>query len=320
MRAALYGQFGNGPALVAERLSRVPGLELDRCETTEALAQAAATSDVLIMQQMSYEGDVERAAAASKRLRWIQLMSAGYDHLVGRSFPEDVVVTNAGPSFGPAVADHALALLLALTRNIPRAVEAQARAHWQPRSGAGSLSLEGRSALVLGLGAIGRCIATRLNGFGMVVSGVNRDGGAVEGFAQVYSMAQLDDALAQADVVVLALPLSSATKGLFDRRRLQACKPGSHIVNIGRGGLVDLDALTEALKSGHLAGAGLDVTEPEPLPDGHPAWSTPNLLITPHVAGTGSHHALAEFVARNAEAFQAGRPLEGVVQRSALAG
>jgi len=313
MRAILLANRGSSEA-VAARLASMPDIELSICGKPEDVVWLIKGADALILQQSLYPGIVEQAACASPRLRWIQLLSAGYDSLLDSHLPQGAIVTNAGPSLAPAVADHALALLLSLTRRIPQAVVSQSRSTWEPQSLRGSVTLEGRTALIVGFGSIGRAIAIRLRSFGMIVLGVNRGGALRPEADRIYPLAQLDEALPTADVIMIALPQSPLTLGLFSRSRLERCKPGAYLVNVGRGAVVDLAALVHALTTGRLAGGGLDVTDPEPLPPDHPAWSTPGLLITPHTGGTGAQNALADFVARNMEAFLRGRRLEGQIE------
>jgi len=317
MRGAAYGMGGNLDAIGA-RLGRIPSTELVICKDEEELARAAGDCDFLLIQHTYYRGAVEAAAMDRERLRWVQLLSAGYDGLIGRQIRPDVVVTNAGPSFGASVADHALALLLALARRMPETMSAQIEGKWRSSIRVNAVSLNGGEAVVVGFGPIGQQIAGRLRAFGMKVTAVNRSGTAHPDADQVVTTASLDEVLSRADVVMLALPFSASTDQMFDAARIARIKPGARIVNIGRGAVVDLDALVTALKSGHVAGAGLDVTEPEPLPQGHPAWSAPNMIITPHIAGAGSSAEVAEFVGSNVEAFMAGRPLQAVIDHRLL--
>lgn len=317
MRGAFVGQKESARGIVA-KLSDIPGLDLTVCKNAEELAAAATSCDFLLLQQSFFSPEVEAACLANPALRWLQILSAGYDLLVGREIRPDITITNAGPSLAGAVADHAVALLLALTRGLVPMIEAQGRQDWQPRLGFGAISLDKRAALVIGLGYIGRRIATSLRGLGMTVTGMNQDGRPDPGVDRVIGPDRLDEALAEVDVIVIAVPLSAATLGLFGRERLKRCRPGAYLVNVGRGKVIDTDALLAVMEEGHFAGVGLDVIEPEPLPAGHPAWKTPRLLLTPHLAGSGASGALADFILRNVLAFCEGRPLEGVLDRRRL--
>lgn len=316
MRAVLYARSAASEAIEA-RLSEIAGLELVVCGTARNAADAIMDADALLLPQSFYEDAVASAVGASPRLRWIQLLSAGYEKLLGHSMPSGVVVTSAGPGFSGAVADHALALLISLTRCIPQAIANQNKRSWNPAPLAGAICLEGRTALVVGFGSIGQRIGRRLRGFGMTVWGVNRSGAPHPLADGMYTLDRLDEAVGMADVIVIALPQTPQTEKLFDRHRIGRCKPGAILVNIGRGSIIDLAALSDALASGRIGGAGLDVTDPEPLPSDHPFWSAPNLVITPHTGGQGGHTDLANFVAQNVAAFIAGKPLESRISTNA---
>jgi phosphoglycerate dehydrogenase-like enzyme len=258
-------------------------------------------------------------------LAWIQAQSAGVDRYVTIPDLRDakrVVLTNLRGVHGPAIADHAFAMLLALTRDLPVQLAARAEGRWI-REGSGVLepiALEGRTLLVVGLGGIGTEIARRGHGFGMRVIATRRSDAPAPEFVERCGRA--DDLLAmlpQADVVAIAVPLTAETEHLFDARAFAAMKRGSYLINIARGKVVDTDALLEALRSKKLAGAGLDVTDPEPLPPEHPLWDLPNVVITPHVAASAEltdERAWALF-RENLRRFDAGEPLYNVVDKLA---
>jgi phosphoglycerate dehydrogenase-like enzyme len=241
-------------------------------------------------------------------------------------FPElvagDVLVTNARDVHGPVVAEHALALLLALAKRLPSALRyQQARtwgqeAMWQERPRPRELT---DSTLVLvGMGSIGRELAARAAALGMRVLAVRehpqRESGAA---SQVFGPEELDRALAQADFVVIAAPLTPSTRGLFDAARLARMKPDAYLVNVSRGPIVDEAALAQALRKRTIAGAALDVFEAEPLPQDSPLWDLDNLLITPHTAAVTEklwerHYAL---IRENLRRFLAAEPLLGLVDK-----
>jgi phosphoglycerate dehydrogenase-like enzyme len=213
-------------------------------------------------------------------------------------------------------------MLLALTRDLPFYLEARARGQWA-REGSKVLkpiALQGRTLLVIGLGGIGREMVRRGHGFGMRIIGIRRgDDPAPELVERVGKATDLLPMLAEADVVMLAVPLTPETERIINRAALAAMKPGSFLVNIARGRLVDTDGLVEALKSGRLAGACLDVTDPEPLPPGHPLWRMPNVVITPHNSDLAELTIERENVVflENLRRFDAGEPLLNVVDKKA---
>lgn len=317
MRGAIFG-LGGSPAEVASRVSTIPNVSLSVCKDVAEVVSVCDSCDFLLLQQTFYRDDVARAIHGSPRVRWVQLLSTGYDTLVGEPIRPDMIVTNSGPSFAPAVADHALGLLLSLTRRLVPAAGAQAAGEWRSKIRMEAISLDARKAVVVGFGAIGQQIGRRLRAFGMNVCGVNRSGGSSAHADRMARIDDLDSLLPDADVVVLALPLTASTDRLFDATRLERMKRGALIVNIGRGNLIDTEALVDALNSGHLGGAGLDVTAPEPLPAGHRAWRAPNMVITPHYGGAGSNEALADFVVANVEAFVAGKAPASIIDHGLL--
>ena len=226
----------------------------------------------------------------AKMLRWVQTGSAGVESIC---YPElvssDVVLTNAKGSYAPAIAEHVFALLLGLTRG----VVAHARQNqWGSRKS--PVELREMTMGIVGLGGIGRQTARRAKAFDMHVIAVDAEPMyAPPRYAMVDEVGLvqdgLDDLLKRSDVVVCAAPLTSRSKGMFGEQQFAAMKEGAYFINVSRGKLVQTDALLSALKSGHLAGAGMDVTDPEPLPADHPLWQQPNAIITSHIAGQSQY-------------------------------
>ena len=240
----------------------------------------------------------------------------GYDTVEQHGVPPGVVVTNAGDAYAPTVAEHALALLLALVRRLPGAIARAAQGAWDQSDGRNIGTLYGTTVTVVGFGNIGREVAVRLRGFGARVVAVTRSGRADSLADETVSSDRLLEVLARSDAVVLAVPLNTATRHLIDAPALAAMRAHAILVNVARGHVVDHAALCEALAAGRIGGAGIDVTEPEPLPPGDPLWSLPNALITPHVAGYGGDVAprrILAVVERNLKRFLAGEPLEAPV-------
>jgi phosphoglycerate dehydrogenase-like enzyme len=241
------------------------------------------------------------------RLQLVQLLSAGAERFVGR-LPEGVLLCNARGAHTPSTAEWAVTATLAAQRGIPYFVREQVAGRW---SSATFSSLVGARVLVVGAGDIGTTIARMLAGFDVELTYVART--ARDG---VRSTAELPQLLPQADVVILIVPVTPETTGMVDAQFLAAMKDGALLVNAARGVVVDTDALLAELTAGRLR-AALDVTDPEPLPEGHPLWSAPGLLLTPHVAGavpetnTRAAAAVTDQVAR----VLAGEPLVNVVDR-----
>jgi D-3-phosphoglycerate dehydrogenase len=214
------------------------------------------------------------------RVGWVQLPWAGVEQWMAQGVIDEARVwTCASEAYGTAVAEHVVALMLAGRRRLHRAARATS---WDTSNG--GQPLFGATMVVVGTGSIGRGIVRLLEPWGMTMIGVSRTGRPVEGFARVVAVGELRDVLPDADVVVRAAPATPDTAGLVGPDELAAMREDAWLVNVARGSLVDTDALVAALASGSIGGAALDVTDPEPLPDGHPLWTEPRALITPHRA------------------------------------
>ena len=250
------------------------------------------------------------------RLKWVQSWNAGVDpYLVPGVLPQGVVLTCAAGAYGPAVAEHMLAMLLAVYKRLPGYRDRQHRHTWEDLGPV--QSLHGKTVLVGGTGDIGSAFARLCRALGAArVLGLHRSDRPAEGFDQAFPLSALDGLLPQADVVALVLPHTAETAGLMDRRRLLSLRPDAVLLNAGRGTAVDCAALAEVLSSGRLLGAALDVTDPEPLPPDHPLWDAPRLLITPHTAGGYDHMALtlsnlSALFLDNLKRWRQGQPLHG---------
>lgn len=250
-------------------------------------------------------------------VRWIHLDSAGYDRYDNPEFREMVakrglVVTNSSSVYADPCAQHTAALILSLARRIPYACRTQFGDQSWPmmKLRAESRLLEGRNVVLLGFGAIARRLVELLGPFGVVLSAMRRAPGGDESIP-VFPRSELKSHLSGADDIVNILPANSSTYRLVDREFFEAVKPGANFYNIGRGSTVDQDALIDALESGRLAAACLDVTDPEPLPPDHRLWTAPNCFITPHTAG-GHHNERPRLISHflnNLDRFDAGRDL-----------
>ena len=257
----------------------------------------------------------ERLVAAAPDVMWIQIFSAGAERClaVERVAAGEIVLTNMQKMSSPVIAEHVTAMTLALARGIGRFSKAMRHGEW--RRGAdvtGAMqSVAGKTVLVLGLGGIGTESARRLAALGMRVVATRRSSRDGPAFVDYVGLANERNVLAgQADFIVNALPLTDETAGALDAEFFAAAKRGAHFINVGRGKTVVTSALAAALESGQLAGAALDVTDPEPLPAEHPLWQMSNVIITPHVAGRGGnffrHGVLAK---ENLRRFLAGEAL-----------
>lgn len=223
-------------------------------------------------------------------LKLLQLVSAGtgsYPQAV-QAMPHSAALTNATGAYGPAISEHMLGMLLMLMKKLHLYRDHMPSGLWQDEGSVASLN--GAQVLIVGMGDIGSCFARLCTACGAQVTGVRRtSGGSCPDYVKaVYPTEQLDELLGQADVVAMSVPETKATLHLLSRERLALLKPTAIVLNVGRGNAIDTEALCDALLTGQLGGAGLDVTDPEPLPPDHRLWRIPQALITPHVSG-GSH-------------------------------
>jgi phosphoglycerate dehydrogenase-like enzyme len=316
MKALLYATLAK--AEIAAKLSAVLGPDLKIVDSPDELAAEIADADALFIGDMLYIGKTAEAVhAKAKKLKWLQTLTAGYDNAKQLGVPAGVQVTNVGDALAPAVGLHAVALLLAMQRQFPVFLKNQDKSAWERSAVARMTIPQGTTVLVLGFGHIGREIGRIMRALGAHVIGVSRNPAPHEAANEVASIAQLDTLLPRADAIMIALPLDPATNKLINARTLALCKKTAFIVNIARGGIIDQVALREALVSGQIAGAGLDVTEPEPLPASDPLWSAPNLLLSPHCAGGAGRvttDRISSAAADNLVRFQKGEPLKNVVK------
>lgn len=254
---------------------------------------------------------------AVPKLRWLHSYSVGVERCtrfdgIGRY---DFVLTNNQRLSGPDIAEHAIALTLALSRNLGAYMRAQQQRRWL-EDGPQSMNVDGRTMLVLGLGGIGTEIARRADALGMrVIATRNSSREGPDFVDQVGLPDEASKLAAQADVIVNALPLTDETAGSIGRAFFAAAKPGARYISVGRGGTTMTADLVAALKSGQIGGAALDVTDPEPLPAGHPLWTMDNVLITPHVAASTEEVRDRTLVIaiENLRRYTQGEPLLSVV-------
>jgi phosphoglycerate dehydrogenase-like enzyme len=299
-------------AELAPNITIVSGL--DR-ETAVAHAARADGVDAHLLSSAFLE--------AAPDLRWAQSWSAGVERYL--RIPElmardEIVLTNMKGMYGPVIAEHVFAMMLSMTRDLEFYMDAGRRGVWERGDGSAMGALQGRTMLVVGLGGIGSEIAMRAHAFGMRVLATARTQRPAPPYVDVLGAAKdLNDLLPEADVVVLAVPLTDETRHMINRETLGMMKDGAWLVNISRGAVVDTDALVEALDSGTVGAAFLDVTDPEPLPEGHPLWGRDDVLITPHVAARAELSADRRWalMRENMRRFGAGEPLLNVVDKEA---
>lgn len=258
---------------------------------------------------------------AGKKLRWIQSSSAGVEYTarIPELVESDIVLTNTRGAHGPSIGEHTFALLFALTRKLPEGLIGQQQHNWLR----GDLyrvcrEINGGTMGIIGFGQIGRAVAQRARGFDMEVLAV--DAHAKDGSPwvdEVWPMSQLPELLERSLVVVVSAPLTAESRHLLDAEMLAKMRPDAYLIVVSRGGIVEENALAAALREGRLAGAGLDVTEVEPLPADSPLWDAPNIIITPHTAGASSEkeRRCVEILCDNLERFAKGEELNNMVDK-----
>ena len=289
--------------------------QIPRDTPDDELRQLLAKTDVVI-------GEPNPALLAEDTpVRWVQMTWAGTDYYTRSPipFPAGVHLTNvAGIAFGHIISQYVVGQILALAQNLPTYVRQQREELWADAGPV--LSLEGAHVLVMGAGDIGSCTAKRLSGFGCHCVGVCRNTEQERPyFERLVTLSDAEAELSQADVVINCLPNTEATEHWLDERRLRTMRQGSILVNVGRGNFVDCMALARVLAEGRLRGAALDVTEPEPLPQGHPLWQEPRCVITPHKAGSSfgrcpqTEDLICEVCCDNLRRFVEGRELTHIV-------
>jgi phosphoglycerate dehydrogenase-like enzyme len=310
---AILARFGRVPILAA--LKAMDDVEVLEAETVDQLVSFIPKASVLAMTDPS-AADGARIAAALRapdnKVAWIQALSAGFDGLMRHDLPPSLAITAQGGAVGPPVAEHAIGMLLGLSRGLFE-IGIRSRAQdWDRVLDPPIAALEGRTAAIIGFGNIGREVARRLRAFDMRIVAVSR-GAPEDGLADDHMpLSDLHAALAQADTVIVTIALADGTRHLFDTAAFAACKPGALLINVARGEIVDQAALKEALDSGRLGGAAIDVTTPEPLPADDPLWQAPRLIVSPHTAGAGSPLAakrIAGLLTENLRRFGAGEAL-----------
>ena len=281
---------------------------------------------VLLESDAAFAAFLDRDLVPSlTRLRWVQAPAAGVAHLLSAELAASaIVLTSARGVRARAIAEHVMLMALALARQLPLVMRRQSERVWalDEIETAGTIrTLNGRQMGIVGLGSIGSEVARLAAGFGMRVAATrkNADRPCPEGVAEVLPPERLPDLVSASDVIVLSAALTVETRALVNRDVLARVKPGAWLINIGRGQLVDDEALIDALRDGRLGGAALDVFRREPLPAESPYWDLPNLIVTPHLSGAMEDYwtPLVGLFAENLRRFEKGQPLINVVDKAA---
>lgn len=309
----------HAPTLVQDLATDLPEHEILAVDDRDGLEAVAPSIDALALTTPLWTADLRAMLAAhAPNLRWLQVSSTGIDGILAAGLPPGVTLTNSSGVHGPTVADHAMALLLGVMRRLHEMERARQRRHWD-KAGLGrrAIALEGRRVLVLGNGPIGRAVAKRVHAFDAEVVIANRKGVGDDANWRYVRLDRLADVLPSVDAVVVCLPLAPETRGLLDARSIASLPAHAVVVNIGRGAIIDQDALVAALREGRIGGAGLDVMTVEPIPKDDPLWALENVILAPHIAGSGGrtqerHRAL---IVDNARRFAAGELLRNVCAR-----
>lgn len=304
--------FAHAAYQMAEQFARRgTGIANVQVRNAADLARHLPSADVLVVS-MLWKNEL---APQAKKLKFIQSISAGidqYDKEVLRA--HGIRLANAAGANAEAVAEHAMALILALKRHIHTGRDNQRAKTWRGMISdipAREDQIDGKTLLIVGLGRIGARLAQLAKAFDMRVIATRRDPSAAKGAAdEVFADARLPELLGRADIVALACPLTRETENLIGEKALAAMKPSAHLINVARGRVVDEPALIRALQEKRIAAAGLDVTREEPLPAASPLWDMPNVLITPHTAGETQRYedAVIDLLLENLDRLWRGEP------------
>lgn len=306
-----------------EKLPQLPGaIEVIPCTTEESAIQEISGSHVLCCTGMFFPKAVFEAGS---RLELMHSISVGMEPLLCPEVKESsVILTNSRGANAKPVAEHAIALMLALTRNVHLSVRAQQHKSWQRNDLRKGIEVEGLTLGIIGFGAIGQEIARKAYHLGMRVIATKRSvsSAAVADQPEYVTLLPMDElhrVLQESDVVIVCLPLTAETRSLIGKNELALLKRTSYLINISRGQIIDEEALIEALRDGRIAGAGLDVFSVHPLPEENPLWELPQVIVTPYISASSPHtmkRAMAIF-ADNLIRISSGMPLLNVVNKKA---
>lgn len=307
--------------LTAEDEPDLPGLDglpesakVTHVREESALKDGLTRADVLVVTDFR-SGMIERCWPKEPSVRWVHATSAGVDALMFPALRDsDIPVTNARGIFNRGIAEYVLGNILLFAKDTIGNLNYQRMHRWQHRE---TRLIEKQRVLIVGAGSIGTTVGQLLHAAGLEVEGTARTERTIDGFHKVHAQDDMMSVLPHVDYVVITAPLTPDTEGLFGTETFQAMKPSAHLINVGRGPIVDTRALLKALETGDIAGAALDVFEQEPLPEGHPLWDKPNVMISAHMAGDfiGWRRALGEQFANNFTRWMAGESLSNQVKK-----
>lgn len=296
------------PKLIAIEPKSIEAFEVAVRNGGGVPAKLGPNVGALIWTSYHHPQELQQVLRDNPQLQWVQLPWAGVDAFAD-TLSHPVRFTSAKGSYREPVAEHALMLCMALGRKLPERVRAKT---WGEKF---AVSLYDANVVIVGAGGITEELLLQLAPFRSKVTVVRNQDTPMIGAAKTITMERLDEVLPEAQFVILACALTAKTRGLFDARRLALLNPGAYLVNVARGPIIVTDDLLAALRDGTIAGAAVDVTDPEPLPDGHPAWGEPNLIVTPHTADTPPQvqHFFAIRIAQNVAAYLGAGPWVGTV-------
>ncbi|MCC6455713.1 MAG: D-2-hydroxyacid dehydrogenase [Caldilineaceae bacterium] len=298
-----------GPTNLERLRTEFPEVAFHLCLEDVEWLETAPHANVILSKRWPAE-----AMKRTPELRWVQAGTAGVDHLLRSDLPgRGVLITNSSGAHGDPISELILSHMLAFATGLNALIRAQSeRRPMQKEVLKSKFELAEQTLCVIGLGDIGGTLARKASALGMHVTGVRRTARPTPGVSQVYPTEELTTALAQADHVALCLPLTEETRHIVAAAELRAMRPTAYIYNVGRGASIEPDALIQALQTGTIAGAGLDVTDPEPLPTDSPLWSMPNVILSQHTSGSSPHNAnrVTELFAANLQRYLAGEALQ----------
>lgn len=293
-----------------QRLIDSDDVQFTFCESKSEVRQSIEQADI-ILGSITFPTHL---LSLAKQLQWIQVTGAGVDvFLANQSLPASVKLTRANVSFGDQIAEYVIGHLLSLTQRLRDVHRHQASRMWQSLE---VTFLKGRTIGIAGTGSIGQSVAHLAHAMGMRVLGLASSNREIEGFEHVYGPADLATFISGVDVLVICLPLTERTRGLFGSEQLALLRKSAILVNIARGAIVDESALVNALQHGCVQAAILDVFEQEPLPSDHPLWTFDNVTITAHHSGLNIPDDIIDFFLDNLSRFRSGNPLNGLVNVS----
>lgn len=298
-----------------ERIKQIaPNAQVIYCLAAEVTKEQIQEANIII-------GNVDpKMIQGSKNLRWIQLNNAGTEGFCELGvLAKETMLTNATGAYGMAISEHLIAMLFALQKRLDVYQDQQRRHHWEKQSH--MMVTENSQILVIGLGDIGSTFARKMKALGASVTGIRKSNAPKPDYVDAqYTMEHLPDLLPKADIVAMSLPGYEKTRHVIGEKELQCMKNHAILLNVGRGSAIDSMALAKALQEGWIYGAGLDVTDPEPLPEDHPLWEAPHCIITPHVSGG---YALPETLEKildlaigNLERYEKGETLKNLIDFS----